>query len=306
MKKYTYGFPILFCLILGTQPLDAQHRDISIYQNSDGEVTIHDTGVDTQPEMPSYRRDFDFWGVPQGLYAGNDPGLRQSGLNPPSGYAALPGEMIIDISFVPIHVPGVAAGNLLFWDGNGSEVEFAPLPAGHVLFVEDAANVDFSMHGDHERVEGPKGGITDTSGGVHEHLEFLLENNGSAPADGYYATGWIFDGDGVEPSRLTAIVFSTPGLPATMDTLIDDWLTSHIDQITMAGDFNADGEYSTEDIDSLVAAIASGGDDPVFDLDGDGATSISDLTLWREIAGRVNNTSGAPLPRWRRQSGWVG
>lgn len=60
------------------------------------------------------------------------------------------------------------------------------------------------------------------------------------------------------------------------------------------GDFNDDGVYDCQDIDSLVSEIAGGNNDGNFDLNGDGAVDSTDLDLWRAEAGEVNLASGNP------------
>jgi hypothetical protein len=67
-----------------------------------------------------------------------------------------------------------------------------------------------------------------------------------------------------------------------------------IDDLTLtnlAGDFDGDFVYSCQDVDSLVATIASGTNDVTFDLDGDNLVNQQDLTMWLATAG--NATVGA-------------
>ena len=60
------------------------------------------------------------------------------------------------------------------------------------------------------------------------------------------------------------------------------------------GDFNDDGLYNCDDVDPLVATIASGTNDPQFDLTSDTLVNTDDLTAWLAEAGAVNNGSGNP------------
>ncbi len=62
----------------------------------------------------------------------------------------------------------------------------------------------------------------------------------------------------------------------------------------ISGDFNDDGVYDCDDIDSLVAAIAGGSGDLDFDLSGDGFVNLIDRDLWLAEAGMVNLDSGNP------------
>ena len=61
-----------------------------------------------------------------------------------------------------------------------------------------------------------------------------------------------------------------------------------------SGDFNGDGNFNGADVDSLVAVIAAGTNNPVFDLTGDMLVNTSDLNQWLAIAGAANLPSGNP------------
>lgn len=67
-------------------------------------------------------------------------------------------------------------------------------------------------------------------------------------------------------------------------------------QTTPLGDFNGDGVYDCEDVDPLVAAIASGSHPSAFDITGDTVVTIHDLNRWREVAGAANLLSGGAYP----------
>jgi hypothetical protein len=59
------------------------------------------------------------------------------------------------------------------------------------------------------------------------------------------------------------------------------------------GDFDADGEYTTDDIDLLFAEIASGGSS--LDLTGDGVSDTADIAEWLVLAGQAKGFNG-PIP----------
>ena len=63
------------------------------------------------------------------------------------------------------------------------------------------------------------------------------------------------------------------------------------------GDFNYDGALDCTDIDSLTAVIASGSNDPDFDLTGDGNVNLADRDAWLAEAGAENLASGNPYIR---------
>ena len=56
----------------------------------------------------------------------------------------------------------------------------------------------------------------------------------------------------------------------------------------VAGDFDGDGDFDVDDLDSLVANIAAGTADPVFDLNQDGSVDLADRDAWLSIAGEAN------------------
>ena len=62
--------------------------------------------------------------------------------------------------------------------------------------------------------------------------------------------------------------------------------------LELNGDFNGDDVWDCDDIDALVAAIAAGGNNPLFDLTGDGVVSMADITDpdfgWLRRAGEEN------------------
>lgn len=58
------------------------------------------------------------------------------------------------------------------------------------------------------------------------------------------------------------------------------------------GDFNQDQLLNCADVDSLVAAIAAGGNPSAFDLNGDSRVDTGDLAQWLSTAGATNLPSG--------------
>jgi hypothetical protein len=63
------------------------------------------------------------------------------------------------------------------------------------------------------------------------------------------------------------------------------------------GDFNDDGFWNCADIDDLSAAVASMGNDPNFDLNGDTLVNSADITAWLTEGGAMNpaQTGGNPF-----------
>jgi subtilisin-like proprotein convertase family protein len=69
---------------------------------------------------------------------------------------------------------------------------------------------------------------------------------------------------------------------------LNDWcIYAVIESEPVSGDFNGDGAYDCDDINPLIAAIASGMDDLTFDLTGDGAVDLADRDAWLLEAGEA-------------------
>ncbi len=60
------------------------------------------------------------------------------------------------------------------------------------------------------------------------------------------------------------------------------------------GDFNQDGLWNCDDIDPLSQQIAAGGDDLLYDMNGDGLINRADLDDWLQVGGAQNLMSGLP------------
>ncbi len=74
------------------------------------------------------------------------------------------------------------------------------------------------------------------------------------------------------------------------DQAVGTILDSHADP----GDFDSDGIFDADDIDALVAAIASGTYSSEFDLTSDGNVDLADRDAWLALAGAANLPSGNP------------
>lgn len=64
--------------------------------------------------------------------------------------------------------------------------------------------------------------------------------------------------------------------------------------LSLSGDFNADGLFNCADINGLTGAIVGGTGIADFDMDGDGQLTVSDRDAWLAAAGAVNLPSGQP------------
>ena len=62
-------------------------------------------------------------------------------------------------------------------------------------------------------------------------------------------------------------------------------------------DLNQDGHLDTDDIDALVAEIAAGGTNPIFDLTKDEVVDTLDIEEWLALAGIAENYTGSSFLR---------
>ncbi len=83
------------------------------------------------------------------------------------------------------------------------------------------------------------------------------------------------------------------------DFLIDNFkLELFGSNVPTGPDFNGDGTADCADVDSLVAAIVGGTNDPTYDMNGDGDVDTDDLQQWLVDAG--NQEIGAPISQATR------
>ena len=83
-----------------------------------------------------------------------------------------------------------------------------------------------------------------------------------------------------------------PDLPTGFGWNTSQLYTNGTIRVSLVGDFDANNGLDCVDVDSLVAQIVSGLDDPFFDLNGDLLVNSSDLTVWLALAGAANLPSG--------------
>jgi hypothetical protein len=105
-----------------------------------------------------------------------------------------------------------------------------------------------------------------------------------------FAASRTFDFTGVEVDWIEFTFFNTETDPE-FDT--DLFVRSiEIFAETSSGDFNGDGNFDCLDINSLVAEIAAGSNNPSFDMTGDGNVDLADRDAWLSAAGEHNLGAG--------------
>ncbi len=82
-----------------------------------------------------------------------------------------------------------------------------------------------------------------------------------------------------------------------------DWLLT---PDTLPCDFDANGACDISDIDELVAHIAGGGSDPLFDVNNDTIVDTLDIDEWRTVAAAENGFASPYLPGDADLNGTVG
>ncbi|MEM8678230.1 MAG: matrixin family metalloprotease [Planctomycetota bacterium] len=119
-----------------------------------------------------------------------------------------------------------------------------------------------------------------------DETTLLTTNNSGGAGQTDLISGWSLAQAGEYFVRVTGLQdsmqFYQLSISVTEDTVVIDV------------DFNDDGVYNCADIDDLVAEIAGGGNDVLFDLTGDSTVDAADLEAWLAEAGGVNLTSGNP------------
>ena len=298
---------VFVMMAAGSSGVSAQHVDIAVYQNADGRITTHNSTDGGQPELRVFERAFDFFGhlfgnpaLPK-AFSGDDPGFLFDGADAPSGYQGLPAGATLSMNLLPFRVPGFDTGNLFYWDGVGTTVDFGLVPAGHTLTVTEAGGARQGvLDGSAMRQDGLIVGVTDSGGGMHEYLQFRLDdsdgNVATDPSRGFYLFGLELTMPGLQASAPIFVALSSPEIPAAVEDDVVAWMQANLDFFlpeTSPGDFNADGNFDCQDINALTAAIAGGMNDPSFDLSGDGQLDLADRDAWLAAAGAANLNSGA-------------
>ncbi|MEM8680104.1 MAG: hypothetical protein AAGF97_12190 [Planctomycetota bacterium] len=284
----------------------AQHLDV-LAQVVDGKLVTGAANYDTNT-----------WLVGQNVFKrqllsnfrGNDPGFTTLATGNPllePGVSGLASNTDLFFDILPSTIV-VERANFWYWDGvdvdqDGFTIDDVDFGFAPPNVTWDVFDDDFDKH----TADGSDTIVPDvlvqesfSNGAVHSHLILQVDDNdgnaGTTPPEGIYMTSMVLHADGYEESEPFFFVHRTSGLTNDPRDVAADWVTLNYDKlIRLPGDYDADDLYTTNDIDLLVGAVASGDDDPFFDLDGDGVTDNADLTLWREVAGAANNASGGPF-----------
>ncbi len=135
---------------------------------------------------------------------------------------------------------------------------------------------------------GSADSATGANGGVLEGMLNLRDEFGNLPTEVWIAMGAFQTADaGILVRQVPA------SLDGNLDINAAEYFQLQLHTLRTA-DFNRDGDFAVSDIDQLIAAIASGGNNRHYDLTGDGLVDLDDLTAWLAEAGAAELDTGNP------------
>jgi hypothetical protein len=184
-----------------------------------------------------------------GVDFGEEPGFPHSAGDPgynaianPIGGAALPGGTALGFNFKAMTI-GSSTSNLMYWNGQGSTVQFAPVSAGYSFTATrfpPGAFATASVDGGSSDVAGFTIATTDSSGLFHRHLEFDLNLTGGDPAPGIYLVAQEFTMAGMQSSDPVYLVFNL-GMDETIHDNAVEWVQLNLAPIPEPGGLLAAG-----------------------------------------------------------------
>ena len=160
---------------------------------------------------------------------------------------------------------------------------------------ESSSSARFNIAGPLQLVAEPGSTVASMSGEL-----MLVEYDFQANFDPIYEPIPLsIEFDTIVPFTASFTILNSTWQLNTFDQPFEYELSGQIDTSrpdNLLGDFDSNGTYECSDIDTLVAAIASGDNSPAFDITGDGQVNIADLDRWRSLAGSENLGAGIAYP----------
>jgi len=287
-------------LLLAASRSLGQHADVLV-QSVDGRLATGSADFDIGAWTLGarvYRSEFD------GQYAVNNPGFNAlaSGSGAmPAGAAALPGSTPLSWDFLPMKIDGVAA-NLFYWNGaTSTKVEFGPPPAPTYELALYGRNAAVGVDGAPELVPGDVIDLTASTGSIHRHRFFALDdgdgNPDTAPVDGIYLISLRLTMTQVDRSPPMFIVWGTPGSTLLALLAAESWVRDR--EAELAPDFDADfdGDLDVDGADFLTWQRGFAAADALQvqgDADRDDLVGAGDLGRWAfEFGARLASFPGA-------------
>lgn len=271
-----------------------QHSDVLV-QVLDGKLTTgvadFDSGINTLGARV-YTSAFPL------SFAVNNPGFNavgSGGVAMPPGADPLPVSSDLFWDFLSM-TSGAVRSNLLYWNAVGTAVAFGPTPAatyGLSLYgLSGGVLTGVRADGTDQDVTGNSIGRTSSTGGLHQHRFFFLDddldpNDASTPATGIYLIAMQLRMAGVETSAPFYLLFATPGVSLeTLGATARPWVEANVDALIpppLAGDYTGDGAVDGADLVAWQRQLGSPAALPGITADGDasGGVDAGDLVVWR-------------------------
>ncbi|MFO0912958.1 MAG: PEP-CTERM sorting domain-containing protein [Pirellulales bacterium] len=250
--------------------------------------------------------------------ATDEPGFNS--VQNPSGEPAaspLPGNQPLDFVIQPMTIGGLT-GTLFFWSGESgntpADVAFQPVAAGLQLKISSGAK-NVIVDGTNAITPGFTIDQTAANGDLHSHMEFEIEQNGGAPADGFYLFAMSLKMPGLADSApvylalspMNPYEFEVPPSPFfdfvnywdPREVAVGDWITENlVAQPGLCGDLDRDQDVDSADLLSFLeqwtGALEPGQGTSTFeqgDCDRDGDVDAADTLTF------LANWTGAPAGR---------
>ncbi len=227
-------------------PVLAQHSDIYPFDDA-GQVGVGEYSYEQSAILPNRVFGGRFDAI---YYSVNNPGFTAL-----STGAALPGGETLSWDFLPMTTSGYTS-TLLYWDGQGESANFGATPTPDYSLSLYGGNGSASADGGDTLVPGASIGITSSSGALHQHRFFFLDDNGDGdittlPLSGYYLISMQLSIDGLETSAPFFLVWGTPDSDALKQAQVAiPWVNDRLDSLVgggLPGDFNNDGVVNAAD-----------------------------------------------------------
>jgi len=293
---------ILLTLLLvfsfaGSNLTYSQHSDV-LLQNLNSRLTSGSASFETNS-----------WSLGQQVYEGEldsiftttEPGwnaLAAGSPDMPAGATALPANTNLEWDFLPMKIDGTLA-NLFYWDGTGS-VAFGNLPtAGYALSLQAMSGNFISVSGTPDLVAGETIATTDSSGGIHQHRFWFLDdgdaNPATDPAEGLYLAALRTRIEGLDRSNPMFFLFGTPNSDHEAIESAEEWVDQQVDLLTpdFSADFDSDLEVDGHDFLTLQQHLGTTGSNALQQLgDADYNNTIdqADLAIWSQQLGSSPHT----------------
>ena len=287
--------------IFQTRLAQGQAYDVNV-QSLAGRLATGSSASDAGPWAQEARV---FVGEFPSLFYTDNPGWNALG----AGSPLLPGDVeplapLTDLSwdYLPLKISGVA-GNLFHWDGVGA-VDFVPPPtADYQLSLRDRTGTFFSTTPDAGLVAGGAIVRTDSTGAVHKHQIFALDDFdgdlNTDPAGGVYLAAIRLEMTGFDRSKPAFLVFGTPTSTLSELQAAEAWTAAAAD--ALAPDFasDADGDLLVDGADlsawqSGFGAVGASALQSAGDFNFDDAVDGADFLAWqRQFGSSLATLSGA-------------